>query len=78
MTFVLLVGFVPLMILSLVAGVLYSGVRRGGPAERALGDHVRRSGMDRRSADGLPYVGADRRSGVERRAVEAARDERAA
>lgn len=78
MTFLLLVGYIPLMITLVVVGLWASSRTNTSADARALGDRVgRRTGLDRRSSD-LAFVGADRRSGVDRRAAEAAQAERAA
>jgi hypothetical protein len=70
MTVFLLVGYIPLMLLLLGISLCVSGLRRDGEAQRALGDHVgRRSGLDRRRAGEMPYVGTDRRTGVDRRGL---------
>ncbi|MCW2997106.1 MAG: hypothetical protein JWN65_655 [Solirubrobacterales bacterium] len=79
MTVFLLVGYIPLMLLVVVLGLYSSGLRRDSEAARALGDQLgRRSGADRRSTAPLPYVGADRRTGEDRRGRQADQAHRAA
>ncbi|WP_354701989.1 hypothetical protein DSM112329_02335 [Paraconexibacter sp. AEG42_29] len=78
MTFVLLMGYIPLMIALVVVGLWASSRTNQSADARALGDRIgRRSGLERRSSD-LAFVGNDRRSGVDRRSAEAAQAERAA
>lgn len=79
MTTWLILGYVPLMIVLLCVGMYASAMRRDNAAH-ALGEQLRRSGVDRRSPNPMPFVGVNRRSGVDRRQPMAARErsERAA
>jgi hypothetical protein len=78
MTVLLLVGYIPLMVALLAVGLYASSQRNDSEAARALGDRIgRRSGADRRASE-LPFVGADRRGGVDRRGAESDQAEHAA
>lgn len=71
MTMILLLGYIPLMLLVLAVSLYASGQRRDSQAARELGEMIgRRNGLDRRADTGLPFVGNDRRTGVDRRGAQ--------
>lgn len=79
MSVLLLVGYIPLTLVIIALGIALSGTRRDSEAARALGDQLgRRTGLDRRSSDGMAFVGADRRRGADRRGAQDVRADRAA
>lgn len=83
LTFLLLAGYVPLTICALAFGMYLSSRGNHSAGAQELGDRVgRRSGYDRRVNTGMSFVGAGRRSSVDRRgavaATEADRVERVA
>jgi len=79
MTMILLLGYIPMMLIILAVSLYASGQRRDSQAARELGEMIgRRNGLDRRVEGGLPFVGAERRSGVDRRDADADQANRAA
>lgn len=77
MTFVLIAGYIPAMILMLIGGIVWSSRTPDNEGAHELGDRVcRRKGSDRRHIE-LPYVGIERRAG-ERRGAQPAQAEQPA